>query len=196
MFLGLFGFLIKSWRTLSWATTVPAFSILAFFMYVLIMHVFCKRALHVRSRLLLLRSVQYTVLEIDSLCFYRFLPESPRWLLCQGRTAEAQSVFNRIADWNSKPPLLTFEIHLLQNSILEEQAKEKSSREHRWRIFQDPKLLKRLFVFFIAWFSNSVTYYGLSFNMKNVSGNPYLNVFFLGLVDFPAELSGIFFSNR
>jgi hypothetical protein len=32
--------------------------------------------------------------------------------------------------------------------------------------------------------------------MKNVSGNPYLNVFFLGLVDFPAELSGIFFSNR
>ena len=35
MTLGLFGYLITPWRTLSWATSVPAFSIFAVYLYVL-----------------------------------------------------------------------------------------------------------------------------------------------------------------
>jgi len=125
-----------------------------------------------------------------------FLPESPRWLLCQERTDEAHTVFNQIARWNSKPPLSSAEVQLLQTTVQSEKDQESSAKQHRWKIFRNWIYLKQLIIFVFAWFSNAVIYFGLSYNMKNVHGNPYLNVFFLGLVDFPAELSGIYFSNR
>jgi OCT family organic cation transporter-like MFS transporter 4/5 len=87
-------------------------------------------------------------------------------------------------------------MQLLQKTVNKEQELESSAKKQRWKLFRRPALLKQLAKFTFAWFTSAFIYYGLSFNMKNVSGNPYLNVFFLGMVDFPGELSGIIFSNR
>jgi OCT family organic cation transporter-like MFS transporter 4/5 len=94
---------------------------------------------------------------------------------------------------------------LLQESVMTDKESNKISTEERndpkretsrWTAFKERQILKQIIVFFFAWFANAVVYYGISFNMKNMSGNPYVNVFLLGLLDLPAELSGIYFSNR
>jgi hypothetical protein len=84
---------------------------------------------------------------------------------------------------------------LLQESILQSDS-EKSAFQNRWVVFKDKNILTCILIFSLAWFTNALTYYGVSFNMKNVDGNPYLNVFLLGALDYPAELSGLYFSNR
>jgi len=152
----------------------------------------------------------------------RLLPESPRWLLCKNKSDKAQKVFKQIAKWNSKPELDAKTFETLKKSIIKNKDDNNATEETdyddcgttrnnndtnknkkssaaispAWKTFKETIILKQLVIFSFAWFSNSLTYYGISFNMKNMNGNPYLNVFLLGLLDFPAELSGIYFSNR
>ena len=35
----------------------------------------------------------------------------------------------------------------------------------------------------LVWFAYSAVYYGISFNTKNLSGNIYLNMVYMGLID-------------
>jgi hypothetical protein len=65
-----------------------------------------------------------------------------------------------------------------------------------WRILKEDAYRTQLLIFMWAWLSICVIYYGLSFNTKHLSGNPYLNVFYLGLSDLPGCFSGIYFNNR
>ncbi|CAL8110024.1 unnamed protein product [Orchesella dallaii] len=124
-----------------------------------------------------------------------FLPESPRWLLCKNKTEKAQTVFNSIAKWNSRPQPSPETIAQLQKSVFAEEA-EKRKNKGRLSELKNKFLLTQMFLLAVSWWSNAVTYFGLSFNMKNMSGNRYLNVVLLGVFDCPAELSGIYFSNK
>lgn len=121
--------------------------------------------------------------------------ESPRWLLCKNETKKAGVIFNKISAWNNRPEISEESLLLLQESVLRS-ASDKEVFQNRWTAFKDRKILMCISIFFFAWFANALTYYGISFNMKNIDGNPYLNVFLLGLLDSPAELSGMYFSNR
>lgn len=123
------------------------------------------------------------------------LPESPRWLLCHKKTKEATRVFNSIARWNLRPKPAPETIKKLQLVVCKEES-ERTEKKGRLSEFKNAFLLKQISILALAWFANALTYYGLSFNMKNMSGNRYLNVGLLGAFDFPAELSGIYFSNR
>lgn len=81
-------------------------------------------------------------------------------------------------------------------SVLKADSEKAKLEYNRWKTFKDKRVFKAICIFFLAWFANALTYYGISFNMKNMSGDPYLNVFLLGVLDSPAELSGMYFSNR
>ncbi|CAG7838216.1 unnamed protein product [Allacma fusca] len=129
------------------------------------------------------------------LCFYPFVPETPRWLLCQQRTAEAQKSLNKIARMNRKPLLDSAVVDNLQKSILNERTDQSKPGVSSWEIFTNSNLRYKMLVFLFGWFSASIVYYSMSFNTKNVNGNPYLNVLYMGLVDFPAFFSGILFNN-
>jgi len=46
------------------------------------------------------------------------------------------------------------------------------------------------------WFSWAVVYYGLSFNIKNLRGDPYLNMFLMGLSDAVGYPAALLINNR
>lgn len=104
-------------------------------------------------------------------------------------------MFNLIAKWNSRPKPSAEIINRLQEHVCAEE-KTKSESHGKLKEFRDAFLLRQICILSLSWFASSVTYYGISFNMKNMSGNRYLNVGLLGAFDLPAELSGIYFSNR
>lgn len=171
------------------------------------------------------------MLSLSCLISSRWMPESPRWLLCQGRTEDAIEVFDQIARWNGRPFLDPSDIKALQKQILFDsessnedktsiytistetsngesnvefyQTKKKRSRwcakSKLWKslsIFKYKQYRFQLVVLMFAWFASQLIYYGISFNMKNLSGDPYLNVFYMGMVGLPGSFAGLLFNNR
>ncbi|CAG7726455.1 unnamed protein product, partial [Allacma fusca] len=125
----------------------------------------------------------------------RFVPETPRWLLCKERTADAEKCFRQIAKMNGKPPLDASVVESLQKSVLGERKTENTSSVYSWEIFTNPDLRIKLLLFVFGWFTVSFVYYSMCFNTKNLSGDPYLNVLYMGLVDLTAWPSGVLFNN-
>ncbi|CAL8107343.1 unnamed protein product [Orchesella dallaii] len=168
MLLALVGYYMPGWRQINWITSLPVFTILL---------------------------------------AYPWMPESPRWLLCQGRTEEAMEVFDQIARWNNKPSLDPSDIKILQHQILQNGESEDSGNKkglygfassmcRTFEIFKYQEYRSQLLVLMFSWFAFQLVYYGISFNMKNLSGDPYLNLLIMGVVGLPGSFSGLLFNNR
>lgn len=147
------------------------------------------------------------------------MPESPRFLLCQGRTEEALEVFDQIARWNGRPCVNPSDVKVLQAAILlgngDKSEKESGSPStafttgqccvYRYlpstftsfKVFRYRQYRFQLLVLIFSWFASQLIYYGISFNMKNLtSGDAYLNVLYMGIVSLPGSFTGLLFNNR
>jgi len=128
----------------------------------------------------------------------RWFPESPRWLLVRERTEEAIDVFQTIAQVNKKPELDPSRIRTIQKSI----ANSKTSSNDSLSVMESLKLLKikgfrtQLLILTFSWFTSQLVYYGISFNMKHLDGNPHMNVLYMGVFDLPGSFTGILFNNK
>ncbi|XP_053739180.1 solute carrier family 22 member 13-like [Synchiropus splendidus] len=112
-----------------------------------------------------------------------FVPESARWLLYRGRTEEAKVLLARVATINKRP----FPEALLTKISVKDQV-----QESRTTVFFRSSVLRRnLLVITFAWFSGSLTYYCLSFNMGNFGLNIFLTQLIFGLTELPVHILGI-----
>uniref|UniRef100_V5HJW2 Putative organic cation transporter 1-like protein n=2 Tax=Ixodes ricinus TaxID=34613 RepID=V5HJW2_IXORI len=127
---------------------------------------------------------------IPFILYWKFLTESPRWLLSQNRIAEASAVLRNIAAKNGvRPPAdLDSKLERVQLQISAEQKSEESASV--LDLVSKPKLRKNLLILSLLWISNSCSYGGLHINVENLSGNQFLNFFYLALVEIPANLAG------
>ncbi|CAG7733131.1 unnamed protein product [Allacma fusca] len=176
-------FLTPKWRTIAgcvslWSVGIMTLALLAY----------------------LLKSWRYltcapSIAALSVICFYPFVPETPRWLLCKERTKDAEKCLRQIAKMNGKPPLDSAVVESLQKSVLQERKTENAPSACSWEIFRNPDLRIKIFLFIFAWFAVTLVYYCMCFNTKNVSGDPYLNVLYMGLVDLAAWPSGLLFNN-
>ena len=121
---------------------------------------------------------------IGPFCF-RLLPESPRWLASQGRTKEAEEILQQMAVENgcqSKRPIT------LKRSVTGSQTSGQAPTKN----YGFPDLLRSkvlcsiTFIMFVNWFVNSMVYYGLTLNVRNLGGNIYGNFVFAGVVEIPS----------
>ncbi|XP_002436051.4 organic cation transporter 1 [Ixodes scapularis] len=126
---------------------------------------------------------------IPFILYWKFLTESPRWLLSQNRLAEASAVLRNIAAKNGvRPPAdLDSKLERVQLQISAEQKSEESASV--LDLISKPNLRKNLLILSLLWISNSCSYGGLHINVENLSGNQFLNFFYLALVEIPANLA-------
>uniref|UniRef100_A0A182SF56 Major facilitator superfamily (MFS) profile domain-containing protein n=1 Tax=Anopheles maculatus TaxID=74869 RepID=A0A182SF56_9DIPT len=116
------------------------------------------------------------------------MDESPRWLWMQGRKREAVNIIDRAVRMNGRGMNVDKEYYLVEDktSFTEEAGATSAGLGD---LFKTPNLRKMTLNVCLCWFANSITYYGLSLSAGKLSGNPFLILFLMGLVEFPSYIS-------
>lgn len=131
--------------------------------------------------------------------YYWFVPESPRWLVAEGRFEEAIKILKDGAKTNNRSLPPDDELMEMMKAIKSEEEEvvseevEKSLSEKLYDVFKEiiilvatPEMRKRTLNIFYSWLIVAMVYYGLSFNTKNLGGDRYVSGFISGFVEVPA----------
>lgn len=110
------------------------------------------------------------------------IPESPRWLLCKGRTTEVATIIRKVCEINKRvcPPNI--------EKLLKPPPSSSGQTDHRCISLFGNSYLRLISICFpCIWFTINLVYYGLILNMNSFEGNVYLNsvscfFFFISLV--------------
>ncbi|CAL9685418.1 unnamed protein product [Knipowitschia caucasica] len=113
-------------------------------------------------------------------------PESPRWLLSQGRVQEAEAIIRKAAKMNKvKAPQVIF-----ANSVIEEHTTKKMVKTvtvidlYRYR---EMRLVSPILA--LIWFTMALGYFGLSLNTSKLIADPYIACLISAAVEVPAYIA-------
>ncbi|KAM8993919.1 solute carrier family 22 member 4 isoform 1-T1 [Guaruba guarouba] len=110
------------------------------------------------------------------------IPESPRWLISQGRYKEAEVIIRKAAKINGVPaPEVLFDTAEMQDWKPQQQQKAILLDLFRTRNIATITIMSLL-----LWFFTSVGYFGLSLSTPNWHGNAYINCFLSAVIEVPA----------
>lgn len=131
------------------------------------------------------------------LVLYFFVPESARWLISKGRVEEAKVIFKDIARQNGKefPQDLFLSTALKSSRIIEAKFDGTSRKPGLRDLFTPCSIALRTLNMSYQWFSVTLCFYGITFALTQLSGNPYLNFFLGALCEIPGSLLGYFYIN-
>uniref|UniRef100_A0A8C6TU05 Major facilitator superfamily (MFS) profile domain-containing protein n=1 Tax=Neogobius melanostomus TaxID=47308 RepID=A0A8C6TU05_9GOBI len=111
------------------------------------------------------------------------IPESPRWLLYQGKVQEAEAIFRKAARWNKvQAPQYIFDQYMVPEKEKAQEKKNYSTLD----LFKISKLRVTTLTLFLIWFNMFISYYALSLNTSQLHTNPFLSCFIFALVEIPA----------
>ncbi|KAJ8912957.1 hypothetical protein NQ315_000012 [Exocentrus adspersus] len=129
-----------------------------------------------------------TTLPFFALFFHWWLlPESPRWLLSQGKFKEAERILRKIARTNGKHVSKDF-ISSYYKDINNVTNKEKQEKYGIMDLFSSKNMRWKTMMITFLWFTNTSVYVGLSYYAPALQGDEYLNFFLAGTVELPTYL--------
>ncbi|XP_069049766.1 organic cation transporter protein-like isoform X2 [Lepisosteus oculatus] len=133
------------------------------------------------------RMIQLTIalVSMASVLCCCILPESARWLILQGRAAEATAIVRKAARVNRAA--LPAAITLIGSPSHKHPGSEEQKRT-ALDLLRKPNLRRNTVVLCINWFSICCAYYGLLLNTQNLAGNLYINFLLMGLCEVPAQV--------
>ncbi|KFM70941.1 Organic cation transporter 1, partial [Stegodyphus mimosarum] len=132
------------------------------------------------------------------LLFWKLIPESPSWLISQDKYTEATEIMKRISKINGKKAHEGNELLQKIQKLGDKIKKQKDGEDQHSPLdfFRYPTLRKRFLLVTICWMGNSIPYFGLQMNVKNLAGSEFLNFFLVSLVEIPAHISTWLFMER
>ncbi|XP_046856032.1 solute carrier family 22 member 8-like isoform X2 [Xenia sp. Carnegie-2017] len=112
-----------------------------------------------------------------------FIPESVRWNMLHGHFIKARRVVRRITKANRLDfPEETFQ-NVKEQSVREINSSKTKDTASILDIYREPSLRMTSLILTIVWFSITITFYGLSFNISFLFGNKYFNFIFGQVID-------------
>ncbi|CAL4079383.1 unnamed protein product [Meganyctiphanes norvegica] len=122
------------------------------------------------------------------------LPESPRWLVSQGRMKEAKAILEHIALQNGTADKLPSRWDMAAEKGKDKSKDKKAAGLHD--LASHPYVLMLTLIQLYSWFVNSATYYGLTMAAGEIGSNVYTSTALSGLVEIPAYLLACSVVNR
>uniref|UniRef100_A0A669EEH6 Solute carrier family 22 member 6 n=1 Tax=Oreochromis niloticus TaxID=8128 RepID=A0A669EEH6_ORENI len=128
---------------------------------------------------------------------WRWMPESARWLIANGKLEQAQMYLKKCANMNRREE----SIHTLKIEVckLQMMKSREPSRIHYGVIIDQtysyldlirtPEMRKLALRTGISWFCVATTFYGISFKITGFGLNIYLTQFTYALIELPAKLA-------
>ncbi|KAB5561875.1 hypothetical protein PHYPO_G00011560 [Pangasianodon hypophthalmus] len=120
-----------------------------------------------------------------ALISWRWVPESARWLIANGKVKKAQYYLKKCAVMNKR----TRANSILKPEVLSSIVSEGGHRTYSYLdLMRTPNMRRLALLTGITWYGVASTYYGISFNIKSFGLDLYLNQFLYGAVEVPAKI--------
>ncbi|XP_065745128.1 solute carrier family 22 member 16 [Phocoena phocoena] len=116
------------------------------------------------------------------------LPETPFWLLSEGKYEEAQKVIDTMAKWNRTRSCKLSELLSLDHNGSAGNKPSQVEKHTLSDLFYDWSIGTRTLIVWLIWFTGCFGFYTFSLNSVNLGGNEYLNLFLMGAVEIPAYI--------
>ncbi|XP_010411414.2 solute carrier family 22 member 5-like [Corvus cornix cornix] len=112
------------------------------------------------------------------------IPESPRWLISQGRFQEAEDIIRKAAKTNG----ITAPDVILDPSELQDVNSQKQQTYTILDLMKTRNILTITIMSVLLWMIISVGYFGLSLDTPNLHGDVYVNCFLSAVIEVPAYI--------
>ncbi|KAM4750896.1 LOW QUALITY PROTEIN: solute carrier family 22 member 7-like [Anableps anableps] len=117
---------------------------------------------------------------------WRWMPDSARWLIANGKLEQAQTYLKKCAKMNRRED---FSHTLKPETLATIVVSETKGRTYTYLdLIRTPKMRKLALQTGLLWFFVATTFYGISFNITGFGLNIYLTHFIYALIELPAKL--------